>query len=144
VDALADICEVKLPRSVVEEQGRDMYSEQLLAMQVEKKMSPQALQQLASAKMVNEYLTKQKDEIERVVRRTIACEELSKLEGLVVDGEELAAEVQKAKEEFDQFQTEYNEDQLWRQCTEAVEAKLAFRWLAENVNITVLPPVKRD
>jgi len=144
VDALAEICDVRLPRSVVEEQGRDMYSEQLLAMQVEKKMSPQALQQLASAKMVNEFITKQKDEIERVVRRTIACEELSKLEGLVVDGEELAAEVQKAKEEFDQFQTEYNEDQLWRQCTEAVEAKLAFRWLAENVNITVLPPVKRD
>ena len=143
VDALADICDVKLPRSVVEEQGRDMYSEQLLAMQVEKKMTPAALQQLATTKMVNEYLTKQKAEIERVVRRTIACEELSKLEGLVVDGAELAAEVQRAKEEFSQFKTEYNEDQLWRQCAEAVEAKLAFRWLAKNVKITVLPPVKR-
>jgi trigger factor len=143
VDALADICDVKLPRSVVEEQGRNMYSEELLAMQVEKKLAPKQLAELASAKMVNEYLKKQKEVIERVVRRTIACEELSRREALIVSGEDLAAEVQRAKAEFEEFGTEYNEEQLWKQCNEAMEAKLALKWLSNNVKVTILPPTKR-
>lgn len=142
VDALADICQVKIPRSLIEEQGRNMYSEQLLAMQVKKNMSPKALEQLASAKMVNEYLTKQKDEIERVCKRTIACEEVIKLEKLEVTGEELYAEVERAKEEFNEFGTEYNENQLYVQAKEALEAKLAFKWLRENCKVEILPPTR--
>ncbi|CEG01018.1 Peptidyl-prolyl cis-trans isomerase,FKBP-type,domain [Ostreococcus tauri] len=140
VDALAEICDVRIPRSLIEEQGRNMYSEQLLAMQVKQKMSPKALESLASAKMVNEYLTKQKNEIEKVCRRTIACEQVIKLENLSVTGEELHAEVEKAKSEFEEFGTEYNENQLYVQAQETLEAKLAFKWLKENCKVEILPP----
>ena len=139
VDALAGICDVKIPKSLIEEQGRNMYSEQLLAMQVKQKLAPKQLEQLASAKMVNEYLTKQKDEIERVCRRTIACEHLAKLENLEVTGEALYEEVEKAKLEFEEFGTEYNENQLYLQAQDALEGKLAFKWLKENCKVEILP-----
>ena len=144
VDALADMCDVVIPRSLIEEQGRNMYSEQILSMQVKQKLAPQALEQLASAKMVNEYLTKQKDEIERVCRRTIACEHLSKLEQLEVTGEDLFAEVEKAKAEFEEFGTPYDENQLYAQAQETLEAKLAFKWLKENCAVEILPPVRES
>ena len=77
----------------------NMYSEQILAMQVKQKLAPKALEQLASAKMVNEYLEKQKDEIPSgVCRRTVASSALSKLENLEVSGDDLFAEVEKARQ----------------------------------------------
>ena len=142
VDVLADMCDVVIPRSLLEEQGRNMYSEQILAMQVKQKLAPKALEQLASAKMVNEYLEKQKDEIERVCRRTVACEHLSKLENLEVSGDDLFAEVEKAKAEFEEFGTPYDENQLYAQAQETLEAKLAFKWLKENCEVKILPPVR--
>jgi len=108
-------------------------------MQVKQKLAPKQLEQLASAKMVNEYLTKQKDEIERVCRRTIACEHLAKLENLEVTGEALYEEVEKAKLEFEEFGTEYNENQLYLQAQDALEGKLAFKWLKENCKVEILP-----
>ena len=119
-----------------------MYSEQILAMQVKQKLAPKALEQLASAKMVNEYLEKQKDEIERVCRRTVACEHLSKLENLEVSGDDLFAEVEKAKAEFEEFGTPYDENQLYAKAQETLEAKLAFKWLKENCEVKILPPVR--
>jgi len=116
-----------------------MYSEKLLAMQVEQKLAPQALEQLASNKMVNEFLTKQKDEIEKICRRTVACEQLVKLEGLEVTGEALFAEVEKAKAEFNEFGTEYDENALYAQASQELEAKLAFTWLRENCKVEITP-----
>jgi len=139
VDKLAAMCDVQLPRSLIEEQGRNMYSEKLLAMQVEQKLAPQALEQLASNKMVNEFLNKQKDEIEKICRRTVACEQLVKLEGLEVTGEALFAEVEKAKAEFNEFGTEYDENALYAQASQELEAKLAFTWLRENCKVEITP-----
>jgi len=139
VDELAAMCDVQLPRSLIEEQGRNMYSEKLLAMQVEQKLAPQALEQLASNKMVNEFLNKQKDEIEKICRRTVACEQLVKLEGLEVTGEALFAEVEKAKAEFNEFGTEYDENALYAQASQELEAKLAFTWLRENCKVEITP-----
>ena len=115
-----------------------MYSEQILAMQVKQKLAPKALEQLASAKMVNEYLEKQKDEIERVCRRTVACEHLSKLENLEVSGDDLFAEVEKAKAEFEEFGTPYDENQLYAQAQETLE-RARVQVVKRKLRVKILP-----
>ena len=77
VDALAAICDAPLPASIVEETGRQMYSQKMLEMQVGSGLSMEVVNQLASPEMVEKFLETDRKEIELVVRRTIACESCS-------------------------------------------------------------------
>lgn len=141
VDALAAICDAPLPASIVEETGRQMYSEKMLAMQMGQNMSMDVINQLAAPEMVEKYLETEREEIERVVRRTVACEELFRLENIEVTEEEFKAEVVSAKEEFERYGTEYDVQRLVEQAGEAIEARKSIEWLRNNAEITILPPV---
>uniref|UniRef100_A0A7S0SNE3 peptidylprolyl isomerase n=1 Tax=Mantoniella antarctica TaxID=81844 RepID=A0A7S0SNE3_9CHLO len=142
VDALAAICDAPLPESIIEETGRQMYSEKMLEMQIGQKMSMDVINQLAAPEMVESYLKSSREEIELIVRRTVACEELFKLENIEVTEEEFKAEVLAAKAEFEQYGTEYDVQRLVAQAGEVLEARKALTWLREHATITVLPPVK--
>ena len=141
VDALADICDAPLPPSIVEETGRQMYSEQMLSMQMSGNMDMKAVEQLASPEMVEKFLVESREEIEQVVRRTVACEELFRLENIEVTEEEFKAEVVKAKEEFEQYGTEYDVQRLVEQAGETIEARKSLEWLRANAEVVVNPPV---
>jgi trigger factor len=141
VDALADICEAPLPRSIVEETGRRMYSEQMLSMQMSGNMDMAIVEKLASPEMVEKFLMDSREEIERVVRRTVACEELFRLENIEVTEEEFKKEVVAAKEEFERYGTEYDVQRLVEQAGETIEARKSVEWLRANAEITVKPPV---
>jgi FKBP-type peptidyl-prolyl cis-trans isomerase (trigger factor) len=141
VDALADICDAPLPGSIVEETGRQMYSEQMLNLQMSGNMDMKTVEQLASPEMVEKFLVESKEEIERVVRRTVACEELFRLENIEVTEEEFKAEVVKAKEEFERYGTEYDVQKLVEQAGETIEARKSLEWLRANAEVVVNPPV---
>ena len=140
VDALADICEAPLPESIVEETGRQMYSEKMLAMQMGQNMSMEVINQLAAPEMVEKFLQTERAEIEQIVRRTVACEELFRLENIEVTEEEFKAEVVAAKEEFERYGTEYDVQRLVEQAGETIEARKSLEWLRANAEITVKPP----
>ena len=140
VDALAAICDAPLPASIVEETGRQMYSQKMLEMQVGSGMSMEVVNQLASPEMVEKFLETDRKEIELVVRRTIACEELFRLENIQVSEEEFKAEVVAAKEEFERYGTEYDVQRLVEQAGEAIEARKSMEWLRAHAEVTVLPP----
>ena len=142
VDALADICDAPLPESIIEETGRQMYSEKMLEMQMGSKMSMDVVNQLAAPEMVEAYLKDSRADIEKIVRRTVACEELFRLENIEVTEEEFKEEVVAAKQEFEQYGTEYDVQRLVQQAGEVIEARKALEWLREHAEITVLPPVK--
>ena len=140
VDALADICEAPLPESIVEETGRQMYSEKMLAMQMGQNMSMEVINQLAAPEMVEKFLETERAEIEQIVRRTVACEELFRLENIEVTEEEFKAEVVAAKEEFERYGTEYDVQRLVEQAGETIEARKSLEWLRANAEIVVKPP----
>ena len=98
MDALATICDAPLPPSIVEETGRQMYSQKMLEMQVGSGLSMDVVNQLASPEMVEKFLETDKADIELVVLRTIACEELFRLENIEVTEDEFKSEVMAAKE----------------------------------------------
>ena len=140
VDALADICQAPLPASIVEETGRQMYSEQMLDMQMSGAMDMATLEKIASEEMVEKFLVESKDEIEKIVRRTVACEELFRLESIEVSEEEFKNEVVAAKQEFEKYGTEYDVQRLVEQAGETIEARKSLEWLRANATVEVLPP----
>ena len=142
VDALAAICDAPLPPSIVEETGRQMYSQKMLEMQVGSGLSMDVVNQLASPEMVEKFLETDKADIELVVRRTIACEELFRLENIEVTEDEFKSEVMAAKEEFEAYGTEYDVQRLVEQAGEAIEARKSMEWLRTHADVTVLPPAE--
>jgi len=104
-------------------------------------MDMKTVEQLASPEMVEKFLVESKEEIERVVRRTVACEELFRLENIEVTEEEFKAEVVKAKEEFERYGTEYDVQKLVEQAGETIEARKSLEWLRANAEVVVNPPV---
>ena len=140
VDALAAICDAPLPPSIVEETGRQMYSQKMLEMQVGSGLGMDVVNQLASPEMVEKFLETDKADIELVVRRTIACEELFRLENIEVTEDEFKSEVMAAKEEFEAYGTEYDVQRLVEQAGEAIEARKSMEWLRTHADVTVLPP----
>jgi len=129
-----------LPPSIVEETGRQMYSQKMLEMQVGSGLSMDVVNQLASPEMVEKFLETDKADIELVVRRTIACEELFRLENIEVTEDEFKSEVMAAKEEFERYGTEYDVQRLVEQAGEAIEARKSMEWLRTHADVTVLPP----
>ena len=144
VDALAAICDAPLPASIVEETGRQMYSEKMLEAQIGQQMSMDVINQLAAPEMVDEYLRTNKESIELIVRRTVACEELFRLENIEVTEEEFKAEVVSAKEEFERYGTEYDVQRLVEQAGEVIEARKSLDWLREHATITIAPPAGKQ
>jgi FKBP-type peptidyl-prolyl cis-trans isomerase (trigger factor) len=144
VDALAAICDAPLPASIVEETGRQMYSEKMLEAQIGQQMSMDVINQLAAPEMVDEYLKTNKESIELIVRRTVACEELFRLENIEVTEEEFKAEVVSAKEEFERYGTEYDVQRLVEQAGEVIEARKSLDWLREHATITIAPPAGKQ
>lgn len=56
----------------------------MLETQVGQKMTLDVINQMAAPEMVDAYLKDSREEIELIVRRTVACEELFKLENIEV------------------------------------------------------------
>ena len=133
-----------LPASIVEETGRQMYSEKMLEAQIGQQMSMDVINQLAAPEMVDEYLRTNKESIELIVRRTVACEELFRLENIEVTEEEFKAEVVSAKEEFERYGTEYDVQRLVEQAGEVIEARKSLDWLREHATITIAPPAGKQ
>ncbi|XP_065879232.1 trigger factor-like protein TIG, Chloroplastic [Euphorbia lathyris] len=58
---LDQLCKVDIPRSLFEEQGRQLYGSQLLQIQANMKLSEQQLASLSSPKAVNESRTPKRE-----------------------------------------------------------------------------------
>ena len=121
-----------------------MYSEKMLEAQIGQQMSMDVINQLAAPEMVDEYLKTNKESIELIVRRTVACEELFRLENIEVTEEEFKAEVVSAKEEFERYGTEYDVQRLVEQAGEVIEARKSLDWLREHATITIAPPAGKQ
>lgn len=79
------------------------------------------LQTMMTEAMVQNYLDKKRDDVERIVRLTLAVGDVQKRESLTVDAEELAAEVANSKAEFDRMGQEYDEERVADQAKEVLE-----------------------
>ncbi|CAI5968663.1 unnamed protein product [Closterium sp. NIES-64] len=137
VNALGEVCEMAVPNSLLEEQGRQMYGAKLIELQTEGKVGKEQVAALMAEGMVENYLRTQKDKIERQVKQSLAVQEVYRLEGpagevyrleglqvrctasrgagevyrlegLQFSDEELEAEVASAEAEFKRFNQEFD------------------------------------
>jgi trigger factor len=79
------------------------------------------LQTMMTEAMVQNYLDKKRDDVERIVRLTLAVGDIQKRENIIVDAAELAAEVANSKAEFDRMGQEYDEQRVADQAKEVLE-----------------------
>ncbi|CAI0379355.1 unnamed protein product [Linum tenue] len=82
LDQLCKMVEVDIPKSLFEEQGRQLYGAKLLQIQANMKLNEEQLARLSSPRAVNEYLEGQKENITRVIKQNLAVGDIFKREKL--------------------------------------------------------------
>ncbi|OWM81318.1 hypothetical protein CDL15_Pgr007356 [Punica granatum] len=135
LDQLRKMVEIDIPRSLFEEQGRQLYGAQLLQMQASMKLNEQQLASLSSPKAVNEYLESQKENIISIIKQNLAVGDIFKRENLQFSSEELVKEVRSSIEEFKRHKQDYDEDRIQEQVQEILEGAKVLEWLKEQAEI---------
>lgn len=135
LDQLRKMVEVEIPRSLLEEQGRQLYGARLLQIQANMKLNEQQLASLSSPKAVNEFLESQKENITDVIKQNLAVGDIFIRENLEFPTEELVKEVENSIAEFKRHKQEYDEDRVKEQVREILEGAKVLEWLKERAEI---------
>ncbi|CAI9088328.1 OLC1v1022633C1 [Oldenlandia corymbosa var. corymbosa] len=135
LDRISKMIEVDIPRSLFEEQGRQLYGAQLLQLQANSKLSEKQLAYLSSPKAVNEFLETNKENIHHIIKQNLAVGDIFKRENLQFSTDELVKEVQNSISEFKKHNQEYDEDRVKEQVQEVLEGAKVLEWLREHAEI---------
>ncbi|OVA20040.1 Trigger factor [Macleaya cordata] len=135
LDQLCKMIEVDIPRSLFEEQGRQLYGAKLLQIQANMKLDEQQLASLSSPKAVNEYLEYERENITHLVKQNLAVGDIFKRENLQFSTEELVKEVENSIAEFKRNNQEYDEERVKDQVQEILEGAKVLEWLREHATI---------
>lgn len=138
-DQVADMVEVSLPDSLVQEQGRQNYTVRMLELLGAGQITKDVLNTMMTEEMVGNYIDKNRADVERMVRLTLAVGDIQKRESLVVTEEALKAECANSRAEFERQGQQYDEERLVEQARELLEGGLVLDWLTNNCNITIKP-----
>ncbi|XP_059666446.1 trigger factor-like protein TIG, Chloroplastic [Cornus florida] len=135
LDQLRKMIDVNIPRSLFEEQGRQLYGSRLLQMQANMKLNEQQLASLSSPKAVNDFLENQKENITNVIKQNLAIGDIFKRENLQFSTEDLVKEVENSITEFKRHKQEYDEERVKEQVQEILEGAKVLEWLREHAEI---------
>ncbi|KAI4307948.1 hypothetical protein L6164_031072 [Bauhinia variegata] len=135
LDVLSKMVEVDIPRSLFEEQGRQLYGANLLEIQAKMKLNEQQLASLSSPKAVSEYLEYQKDNITNLIKQNLAVVDIYRRENLQFSTEDLVKEVENSIAEFKRHNQQYDEERVKQQVQEILEAAKVLEWLKEHAEI---------
>nr|AKM76838.1 trigger factor type chaperone family protein [Hypseocharis bilobata] len=135
LDQLCKMVEIDIPKSLFEEQGRQLYGSKLLELQGKVKLNEEQLASLSSPKAVNEYLENQKENITAVIKQNLAVGDIFKHENLQFPTEELVKEVENSIAEFKRHKQEYDEERVKDQVQEILEGAKVLEWLRERAEI---------
>ncbi|CAJ2633911.1 unnamed protein product [Trifolium pratense] len=135
LDHISKMVEVDIPRSLFEEQGRQLYGSSLLEMQTKIKLNEQQLATLSSPKAVNEYLEHHRENIKNLIKQNLAVGDIYRRENLQLPTEDIMKEVENSIAEFKRQQQEYDEERVKEQVQEILEGAKVLEWLKERAEI---------
>jgi trigger factor len=139
-DQLSEMVECTVPKSLLDQQGRQNYSVKVMELLSSGGISKEVLNTLMSEELVQNFIQKEKEDIERVVRLTMAVNDIQKRENITVTDEEVEKEAAISRAEFDKLEQEYDEDRVKEQAKELLEGSKTLDWLKANCSVTINEP----
>ncbi len=134
--ALADVADVEVPESLIAENGRQMYSANLLDKQAKGQLSPAVMRQLMTDSLVDAYIKTNQATIEGAIKASLAVTEIARAEGIAPSAEALEQEVATAKLEFEAWKQSYDEEKLREQAAEVLAGTAVKEWLMARATVT--------
>jgi len=135
VAAMGECVDLAVPQALVREQGYEMYASRLLEAQMQGNLSREAMEQMTSEAMMNNYVKANTDLITRIVRNQLAVSALFKKEGMSLDPDEVEKEVEAASMQFKQAGQDYDADRVREQATDILETAKVIEFLKANNDV---------
>ena len=133
--ALNAAVDVELPDSLVQEQGREMYTQRLLDLQSSGRLAPSAMGTMMTPGLVNEYMKKNEADIAERIRTQFAVNAVIAAEKIGVPAADVAALVAKRKKELEAWKTEADEARLQQAAEEELGTQAAWDWLLKHAKV---------
>lgn len=138
--ALGQLADCQLPEKLVRDYGELEYQARLLEAHGKGVIGFEAMEQLATEELLENFVESNRPDLEAAVREVAAVEALFDAQGMAVDEQEVEREMLQAVAEFKANGQEYDEERLREQVVETLKATAVLDWLASTASITMLPP----
>lgn len=132
LEALGDVIDMEVPRFLVEEQGRELYSQKLLEMEAQRTITPDAIKQLTEPKLVDRYINSQRQSIEAMIARALAINRIAELENIEVKEEEIEAETKMTVATLEANDIEYELDGIRQRSRDLLETAKVIRFISDS------------
>ena len=143
-EALSKTVEVSIPEFMVEDHARNMYAGKMLELQMQGLVDQLTLEELSSDEMVGRYLVSERDVIELKLVTKLAIDAIYETEGLTVSEDEVRAEIESTKAEFDSLGTPYDDDRLAETARSLIKGQVVLNWLKDHTDVTWTEMFARD
>lgn len=140
-DAVAEAVQVEVPRTLLEEAGRNAYTREITSLINQGIMSYEQAQQLATPQLVASYIDRKQNELESLQRATMGFADIMQQEGLTPTEEAIQQELQQALESIERMQNgrgEVNEDGVREQVEQTLGTQVVMDWLIAHCVVDVV------
>uniref|UniRef100_A0A061S496 peptidylprolyl isomerase n=1 Tax=Tetraselmis sp. GSL018 TaxID=582737 RepID=A0A061S496_9CHLO len=136
-EELVQITDVDLPYHIVQTVAQQKYQAKIMELQSKGQISPEVMEKLATAEMLQNYINTNRDEVESSAKAMLAVETIFKLEKLSVSEEEKQARVRETMEDMEREGLEYDREELLQQAEDMLVTEKALEWLRANCSVTM-------
>lgn len=138
--AIGKLAECEVPEKLVRDFGEVEYQARLLEAHGKGSITYDMMEQLATEQLLNEFVNKNRADLEAMVRETAAVEKIFDEQGLAVGQEEVEIEAARAAADFQAQGQEFDEGRLREQVVETLKAMRVLDWLKAHATIKMVPP----
>ncbi|GAX81186.1 hypothetical protein CEUSTIGMA_g8619.t1 [Chlamydomonas eustigma] len=132
-----DIAEV--PEKLVLEMGNNNYRNNLYYMMKKGMASQEDLEKLLTEDLVNGYIEKHRKDLQDMVTFNIAVDNIFEAEGLQLQDEDIEAEMELQKKQYQSQKMEYDAESLRSQVIDSMKHVTVIEWLKDNLKRNVIP-----
>lgn len=134
----------EVPEKLVLDMGMTQYRSNLLRMLQTGAASKEDAEKLLTEELMEEYIAKNRKDLEDLVKFNLAVEAIFLAEGLKVDEADVASEMEMQKQSYEGSDVEYDADVMREQVVDNFKNVMVIEWLKDNCQRNVQPYVAAD
>ena len=135
-DALAEVCDVEAPDTLVTNQAREKFAVFMADMR-EGGVSDEAIKKQITPENFNKYKEIVKGDIVKDFKVSLATSEISRVEGITVPDYQVEEQMEAIRKDATQNKEEYDEKLIRGKVEATMLQQAVYDWLAENSNLEV-------
>jgi len=140
LEAVVSCMEVlEVPEKLVIDMGANAYRQNLMYMMNKRMATQEDIEKLLTEDLVDDYISKNRKDLEDMVKFNLAVDAIFEAESLTVDAQDIDAEMKLQEEQYKEQKLEYDIAAVREQVVDSFKHVRVIEWLKDTLPRTVVP-----